>query len=233
MPDFSTLLGWIEDHKTAVDLVKWALLLVVAWLAGAFRYLRSLTRKPKASLNGTTSRCLVERFPQPEGQLDAIRASFLLEVGVINRTNEKLVVKDFSLAVRRRSFWRPWLPELSAVSLPERPRHEMGSGTKILKTWFSHFPDGIDRLTLTGIVEAKDFASGFLLFVSFTKGAWNPTIVEGRVRVLVRIFLTTGEILKVERLVKITSDKDQFERWVPGIINQISDETAWNVCTGP
>lgn len=60
MPDVPQYLVWIEGHKTTVELIKWVLLIGVALLAGAFRFLRGITQKPKVTVQATTSRCLIE-----------------------------------------------------------------------------------------------------------------------------------------------------------------------------
>lgn len=228
MPDLSPYLDWIEAHKTTVDLVKWGLLLFIAWIAGAFRFLRGLTRKPKAEIQAATSRCLIQEFSEFGGHTNVIRASFLLEVGITNPTNEKISVKKFYLSFPRQKFWRRWKPELHAISLPNRPRHEMGSGMKFLKCWFSNFPDDMKELTLSGDIEARTFHSGHLLFVSFTHGSWNPRVNGETVHVRTTVELTTGEIRSRAVPIKVTKSPEQFEKWVPGIIDQVGHQTAWN-----
>lgn len=228
MPDLSPYLDWIEAHKTTVDLVKWGALLFIAWLAGAFRLIRGITRKPKVEIQTATSRCLIQEFPEFRGHTNVMRVSFLLEVGITNPTNEKISVKNFYLSFHRQKFWRRWKPELHAISLPNRPRYEMGSGTKLLKCWFSNFPDGMKELTLSGDIDARAFSSGHLLFVSFTHGNWNPRIHKETIKVRTVVELTTGEIRSHIIPIKISKDPEQFEKWVPGIIDQVEHETAWN-----
>ena len=59
MPDLYSLPQWIEDHQATVDLLKWLALLVIAWAAGLFRYLRDLTRTPRLAVSEVVSRCLI------------------------------------------------------------------------------------------------------------------------------------------------------------------------------
>lgn len=228
MPDITPYLDWIEAHKTTVDLVKWGLLLFIAWTTGAFRFLRTLTRKPKVEINQNTSRCLIEEFSEFGDYSNAVRATFLVEVGITNPTNEKICIKSFYLAFPRHRVWNRWKPELHPISLPNRPRHEMGSGSKLLKCWFSHFPDELGHLTLSGDIGPREFHSGYLLFVSFTHNDWNPLFSSETINTRVSIVLTTGEIKSKTVPIKVRRDPQQFEQWVPGIIKQISHETSWN-----
>jgi len=228
MPDLSPYLDWIEAHKTTVDLVKWGLLLFIAWIAGAFRFLRGITRKPKVDIQAATSRCLIQEFPEFGGHANVTRASFLVEVGITNPTSESISVKSFYLSFHRQRFWHRWKPELHPISLPNRPRHEMGSGMKLLKCWFSNFPDDLKELTLSGDIEARAFSSAYLLFVSFTHGSWNPRISNETIGARVTVVLTTGEIRSRVVPIKVTKNPEQFEKWVPGIIDQVGHETAWN-----
>ncbi|WP_417070487.1 hypothetical protein [Niveibacterium terrae] len=194
LPDISTIVSWIEAHGKTVDLLKWFVLLLVAWLAGAFSFVRSKLRTPSATIEEATSRCLVEEFAEFQGHKNAVRATFLVEVGLLNPTSERVVVRHFSLAVQRRRVWRTWKPELVALSLPSRPRHQTGSGSKVLKNWFSNFDDGLQNLTLLGTVEPKELPSGFLLFVCFSVGGWAPRISGEHIKVKAKVHLTTGEI---------------------------------------
>lgn len=227
IPNLSVIIDWIESHEKTVDVLKWLVLLFLAWVAGAFRFLRAKFRTPSATLEEATSRCLVEEFAEFQGHQNAVRATFLIEVGVLNPTPERVVVQHFSLAIPRRKLWLRWRPELVALSLPNRPRHPMGSGQKLLKNWFSNFPDEFHDLTLNGGVESKEHHSGYLLFVCFAVGSHAPRIEGEYIRVKARAHLTTGEICSVSGRVAVTRDKEKFEQWVPGIISQINHESAW------
>lgn len=228
IPNLSVVIDWIESHEKTVDLLKWLVVLFLAWVAGAFRFLRAKFRKPSATLEETTSRCLVEEFAEFQGHKNAVRATFLIEVGVLNPTPERVIVQHFSLAILRRKLWRRWKPELVAISLPNRPRHQMGGGEKLLKNWFSNFPDEYRDLTLNGVIESKEHHSGYLLFVCFAEGTHAPPRIDGEhIRVKARAYLTTGEICSVSGRIGVTRDKEKFEQWVPGIISQINHGSAW------
>ncbi len=230
MPDLSSLaplVDWIESHEKTVDLLKWLALLLVAWAVGLFKFLRQKFRLPIATIEEHTSRCLIEEFDEFQGHTNVVRASFLIEAGLVNTTSEPVVIRHFSLAVRRRRPWRPWKPELIALSLPARPRHPTGSSVKLLKNWFSKFSDEFQDLTLHGEVDPKHHNSAYLLFVSFTPGNWSPKYDGEYVRVKILIHLTTGETRTAKGRVLITRNKEKFEEWVPGILEQVAHETAW------
>ena len=235
MPDISLLSqipDWIESHGKTVDLLKWALLLLLAWAVGAFKYLRQKLRQPIPLLEEVTSRCLVEEFDEFNGHRNAVRASFLLEVGLVNTTSESIVIRQFSLSVRRRKFWRSWKPGLSALSLPARPRHQTGASTKLLKNWFSNFQDEFPDLTLDGTVEPKHYNSGFLLFVCFATGDHVPRISDDYINVKAHVHLTTGETRTVQGKVRVLRDKEKFDQWVPGFVAQVSHDSAWGAIRG-
>jgi len=223
------VLSWIEQHDKTIELLKWVGLLLVAWAAGLFRYLRTLTRKPKALVSEVTSRCLIEEIDEHEGQRDVVRAALLLEVEVCNRSSEPVVVRTMEVRIRRLKPIRRWGPWLSAVSLPNRVHHQMGSGIKLMRNWFAIFPDGIETLTIRGRIAPKDAESGFILFVAFTHGNWNPRIREECVHVGIKVHLTTGEKLRATARIPVTRNTEFYEQMVPGILDQIRHPTAWNL----
>ncbi len=169
--EVSTLTEWLEQHNTTIDLLKWTVVLVVAWVVGAFRFIHGLTRKPKTALITQASRCLVEEFDELNGKRMVMRTAFLLDAEVTNPSNENVTIKGFKLSYRRNRFWFPQSNELFSLSLPARPRQEMGSAIKVSKVFFSTFDDGYDSLTMTGVLKPKDFQNAYILFVSFTWGS--------------------------------------------------------------
>ncbi len=227
LPDISAITDWIEAHGKTVDILKWLILLLVAWGTGLFRFIHSKLRTPRATIDESASRCLVEEFAEFQGYKNVVRATFLVEVGLLNLTSERIVVRHFSLAVLRRKAWRAWKPELVALSLPSRPRLQTGSGEKMLPSWFSNFQDDFHFLTLTGSVEPKELSSGFLLFVCFSGGNWTPRISDDHIKVKARVQLTTEETYSVSGRVKVVRDPAKFEQWVPGIIAHINHDSTW------
>src|SRR5437016_940596 len=108
MFDLNTAIDWIETHAATVSIVKWASVLLVAWATGLVRFIRNLTRKPQAQVSEVTSRCLVEEFDEIEGYRNAVRASFLPDIEVANRSTEEIVVRTLNLRVQRMSRFRNW-----------------------------------------------------------------------------------------------------------------------------
>lgn len=228
MFDPKATFDWIEKHPQTIEILKWTGLLVAAWLSGLVRLIYSRTRKPRAHISETTSRCLVEEFTEIEGYRNAMRVSYLLEIEVVNLSAEEIVVRTFNLAMRRRWWRRGPALKTSAVSLPNRVHHQMGHGVKLMRNWFSMFQDGRDDLTEMGSIAPRHASSGFALFVTFTYGNHNPAIVNGRIPVAVQVGLTTGKV-RATGDITVTKDAEFFERMVPGIREQISHPTAWNV----
>jgi hypothetical protein len=172
----NAVVNWIETHRETVEISKWAGLVLVAWLTGLFRLIRSRTGKPRASISEITSRCLVEEFAEFEGYRNVMRVSFLLEVEVVNLSAEEIVVRTFNLAIRRPWWRRGREVKTSAVSLPNRVHHQMGHGVKVMRNWFAMFQDGDGHLTEKGFIAPRHAASGFALFVTFTHGNLNPPL---------------------------------------------------------
>lgn len=225
----SPIVIWIEGHETTVDLLKWILLLIAAWLSGLFRFIRSLSRQPKVRVDSVTSRCYIEDISEEkEARPNSIRAAFLLEIEVVNLRNEPISVNALEIQVHKRRLLFRWTTPISAISLPNRVTHEMGHGIKILKNWFSRFSDNMDHLTLDGRIGPKDAESAYALFVSSTWGSWNPLIFKNHANVCAIVHLATGEKLKTFASIPVTTDADFFEKMVPGILNQIRHPTAWN-----
>ena len=228
MFNFNTIPNWIETHAATVGVLKWIGALGLAWASGLLRLVRNLTRKPKVKISTVASRCLIEEFDEIGVYRNAVRASFLLDIDVVNGGAEEIVVRTFNLQVRRKKGLRRWGPKVSAVSLPNRVRHKMGAGTKFMPNWFAHFPDGIERLTIDGPIGPRRARSGFALFVAFTHGDWNPSVVDECCEIRVEVGLTLGKVTGMAR-VPVTRRVEFFEEMVPGIREQIGDPTAWNL----
>lgn len=101
--------------------------------------------------------------------------------------------------------------------------------TKLLKNWFSNFPEGPDNLTLDARVDAKDFQSGFLLFVSASWGYMRPFTKDGAIPVTLYARLTTGEQLVAHSSVILMDDHAAFEAMVPGILDHVQNRSTWNI----
>jgi hypothetical protein len=227
--DPAPILNWVENHHTTVDLLKWAALLVAAWFAGAFRFLRRYTRKPRVQIQPIVSRCFIEKFKEFDGKPDCARVAFLVDTHVTNPSSEKVVIENFRASFFTQRFWSPWSRYLYPTTLPSRPTIELGGGGKVMPTWFSHFADGLAHQTIGASVEPKEAPCGYLLFVSFTYGSWNPRVSPKGVRLRVTVRFTTGPAATSAAWIPIMHDKEKFEKLVPGIFAQLGHESSWNI----
>lgn len=120
-------IDWIESHDHTVELIKWSILILVAWAAGLFRLIRAtvqrLTRRPRLIINTETSRCYVEtteRYTQKDESdhpiadyLNAMKVIYFLDVSALNPTLEKVTIRHFRLSYRTqrwedafKNWWR-------------------------------------------------------------------------------------------------------------------------------
>lgn len=225
----TSLVEWIEDHATTVDLLKWAIVGLIAWALGAFRFLREKLKRPRLEVELLTSRCFWQDLGVVDGNDNNARVVFLIEAGITNPTTEPIVIRDFTLRIKRQKSWFVRNYPLNPVTLPARVRHELGSITKLLKNWFSNFAEGPDNLTLNGRIEARDFQSGFLLFVSASWGYMQPLVKDGTIPVTLYARLTTGERLNVRTRITLTENQDYFSKMVPGILEYVENRNTWNI----
>ena len=219
---------WIEGHSTTVDLLKWTIVGLLAWILGVFRYLRAKLKRPKLEIESMTTRCIWRELGVIDGKDHHAQVIFLIEAGINNPTTDPIVVRDFTLQIRRFQRWRVKNHWLNAVTLPCRVRHAAGGVIKHLKNWFSNFSDSMDSLTLGGRIESRDFQSGFLLFVSVSYGFMRPYSADGKIPIELRARLTTGELLSVKADIVIVDDHTQFESMAPGLIAHAQDRRLWN-----
>jgi len=228
-PSPTPILNWLEDHRTAVDLAKWVLLLLAAWLGGVFRFFGRYTRRPRLKIKPIISRCFIEEFDEFNGRTDCARVAFLVDVWVINRSSEKIVIEDFRCSYVTNRFWLRWSRNLHPATLPNQPRVTMGGAAKLMPVWFSHFQEGPSHLTVEASIEPKEACGGYLLFVSFTYGSWNPRTSSKGLRLRVTGRFTTGARATSVAWIPKMQDKEKFEHLVPGIFDQLAHESSWNI----
>lgn len=223
------LVEWIEAHGTTVDLLKWAIVGVVAWALGIFRLLREKLKGPTLEIESLTSRCIWQELGVVDGNDHNTRVVFIIEAGINNPTTSPIVVRDFTLRVRRLRRWLVRNHVLNAVTLPSRVRHNIGDITRLLKNWFSNFAEGSENLTLDARIEPRDYQSGFLLFVSVSWGYMRPHIMNGAIPVRLYARLTTGETLIAKSNIVLMDDHEAFEAMVPGVLAHVQNRSTWNV----
>ncbi|MZH02992.1 MAG: hypothetical protein F3745_06260 [Nitrospinae bacterium] len=221
------LVTWIESHPTTIEVSKWVLLFIIAWLSGVFKLIRKYTKKSQLKIIDTASFCFVDDINEFQGHTNVVRVAFLIDVSVINPTNEKIVIESFSLRYLTKRYFKKYSNSLYSSTLPNRPRAEMGSGIKISKVFFTDFNDDSSKLTMDGVIGPKEFQNGYIFFVSTTWGSWNPRVLKKKIKVQVHARLTTGEICKDSFWIRVIKDKEFIEKWIPGIVKQIEHPGSW------
>jgi hypothetical protein len=225
----NNLIEWIEAHTTTIDLLKWIIVGLIAWALGVFRFLRTKLKRPRLEIESLTSRCIWQELGIIDGNDHNARVVFLIEAGINNPTADPIVVRDFTLKIKRLKNWPAQSPPLNAVTLPSRVRHNIGNVTKYLKNWFSNFSDGPESLTLGARIESRDCHSGFLLFVSASWGYLRPFVKDGTIPVKLYVRLTTGERLSARSNIVLMDDHLDFEAMVPGVLEHVQNRSTWNI----
>ena len=171
----SSLIIWIENHPATTEIIKGVILLLIAWGAGVFRLLGKFTKRGQLEIIDTASICFIEEKDEFEGHKNLVRVAYLINITMRNPSNEKVVVESFALSHLSTNKFKPYPKGIHSSTLPNRPRLEMGSGIKLCKVFFTNFSDDqSSNLTMNGVLAPKNFQSGYIYFVSFTWGTWNP-----------------------------------------------------------
>jgi len=225
----SNLVEWIESHATTIDVLKWVIVGLLAWVLGVFRFIRTKLKRPKLEIESFTSRCIWQELGIVDGNDHNARVVFLIEAGINNPTTDPIVVRDFTLKVKRLKGWPVRNHPLNAVTLPSRVRQNIGNITRFLKNWFSNFSEGPESLTVSARIESRDYQSGFVLFVSASWGYMRPFIKAGAIPVELNARLTTGERLTARADIAIMDDHAAFEEMVPGILDHVQNRNTWNI----
>jgi len=225
----NNLVEWIEAHATTIDVLKWIIVGLLAWGLGVFRFIRTKLKRPKLEIESFTSRCIWQELGVVDGNDHNARVVFLIEAGINNPTTDPIVVRDFTLKIKRLKSWPVRNHPLNAVTLPSRVRHNIGNVTRFMKNWFSNFPEGPENLTLGARIESRDHQSGFLLFVSASWGYMRPFVRAGTIPVELNARLTTGESLTARSNIAIMDDHAAFEEMVPGLLDHVQHRSTWNI----
>jgi len=225
----TSVVSWVELHPVTVEVALFAMAVAFAWFAGLFKLVRSYTRQSKLHLVKEASLVFLEDVVDEKEKRTCIRAAFILHAAVTNRTAEKIVVDTFGMSYRAVNRWLRFRRNLLRVAFPSRPRKSVGKGIKPLGVWFTQFlGEDLGIKEVTGVIEPKEYAAGYLLFVSYTWGDWNPLVESGRLKVWLRCHLTTGECLRSSALIRIERDRKYVEEMVPGLSEHIAHESTWN-----
>ena len=226
MDDFLT---WLEAHKVTVGIIQWAILLILAWLSGLFRIIRKYTIKPKLEIVPTASVVFIENIEEQGSYRNLVRASFIINAGLINRINERIVLDKCYLSFETEKFWRRYKQKLLRIAFPARPRKVIGTGIKYMGVFFTEYlEEEGKREVITGELDPKDMCGGYLLFVSFTYGNWNPKIKNERIRVKLNGILTSGDKISSKASLRIEQSRDIIEELVPGLLEHVAHESTWS-----
>lgn len=228
VPASAEVFTWIESHRVTVGLAQSLALFLLAWLAGAFRLLQSLTRKPSIRIGDSASFVFIES-PSIEGKDNALRVAYIINSSLVNSSTERIVLDQFSLSYQTINPFRSFKQRLVRIAFPIRPRKRLGSGLKMMGVWFTNFPGEECALPpALGALEPKDMESGYLLFASFTWGSWNPVVADGQIRVKLKAHLTSGEVLVSTASLGVIYELEIAHEFCPGIIEHLAHESTWN-----
>lgn len=223
------IVTWIENHEITVGLLRDAVLVFFAWLSGAFVYFRRFRDEPHLRIVETASFVIVERVPATAERPEAMRTSFILNVSLVNSSNEKVVLDHFELSYQAHSFLRSYRQRLLRIAFPSRPRKRVGEGVKYMGVWFTEYPqDDLKMDVIDGKLESKDQCSGFLLFTSYTYGSWNPWITDGEIRIRLNASLTSRQRLSTKAKVRVSEDMQFADDFSPGLGAHVAHASTWN-----
>lgn len=227
------LLQWIESHPQAVELLKWLSIALLAWLTGMFRWILIKLRPPYLEIIPQASCVFFEELGNFNGNANTCRSSFIIHASIVNRSTERIVVDRFKLGYQSFNFFISMRQKLLRIAFPSWPRKKLGEGYKYMGVFFTKYGDEQDSiLSVSGTIESRELASGYLLFVSATHGSWNPKVCNSTVKVRLSCKLTTGETLNSISKLRVTTDRDFVEDTCPGLINHVADESTWNHSIG-
>ena len=133
------IVTWIESHPISIDIVKWLALIALAWFAGVFRFLKSYSKRPSLSIVSEASLCFLEKMDSFQGCNNVSRAAYMIDLTIRNPTSERIVIESFFMSYVIDKPLRFLSHTYHPVSMPSRPRKEMGSSTKVSKVFFFKF----------------------------------------------------------------------------------------------
>lgn len=230
METLSNVIGWIESHGTTVGLFQWAIVILAAWLLGAFRFLRAILKRPSVEIEPLSSRCVLRNIGKVDEAEDNVQAILLLEVGINNPTADVISVREFTLSVEPIARLRSkHLLKLHPTTIPCRVSQTVGGYTKLLKNWFSNYSDGRSELTISGKIEPREYVSGFLLFIYVGWGSFAPYVKNEKVSVTISARLTTGEKISARSNVIVYRNPLDMEGMVPGILDHAMQRSTWTI----
>lgn len=214
----NSLVAWIESHRMSVELIKWIILILGAWLLGIFRIIRKYSQRPSLSLFESDGFCFIEDY-QKEG-IPAKKAAFIVNPCIKNPSDYADEIDYITIGYKCKNKKMSLRQNLLPISFPAPPRCQFGSSLKYLPVYLTNFKEhaGVDS-----IIQARRKKSGYVLFAAKTYGDWAADHDE-YIDILLEVFLVSGGAIKCKDKLKVISSKEVLENFCPGIYEVITVE---------
>lgn len=158
---FENQLAWLELHNTTIDLLKWLIILLIAWFSGFIKLIYKYTKKPKSVIIPSASIIYFESILEKDNIKNAVRCSYILNVKVTNLSKEKIFVDHFHISYKNYSLKRSMKQKLLRIPFPNRPRKILGDIEKLLSVFFTNYPvEKYDMVPANGILETNESQGG-------------------------------------------------------------------------
>lgn len=222
---FTASIGWIETHEHTVDLLKWIVAGLAAWLLGVFRAIRAWALRPSISITEAYSHCFSEQHTKLDNHRDVTLFAFVLDAVIMNPTASKIGVQTFELQIRRRELWKRWTSPITAIGFPTMPRTPMPDGAiKVVPVWLTSF-EGYDSSLSLRDIAGQNSAAGLVFFALAMPDSSIVSDEQCTLKLSVR--LATGERRSVVMKIKSENGLDKLERMVPSSANYVRHKSVW------
>ncbi|WP_353402515.1 hypothetical protein [Duganella hordei] len=222
---FTASIGWIEAHEHTVDLFKWIVAGLAAWLLGVFRAIRAWALRPSISITETYSHCFTEQHAELDTYSDVTLFAFVLDAVVMNPTTSKVGVQTFELEIRRRGLWKRWTSPITAIGFPTMPRTPMpNDAIKVVPIWLTTF-EGYDSSLSLRDIDGQNSAAGLIFFALVMPD--SSIVSDEKCTLKLSVRLATGERRSVVTKIKFENGLDKLERMVPSSIKYVRHKSVW------
>lgn len=215
------IIEYLETHPQFINLVIFLISLLVAWLSGALRAIKSIANKLdnrlRISLQPSSSHITILREFR-HNDYKAQRFAFWLSLQIMNPSEKIQTITQFTLQFR--TVKRHWSKQLLPITFPNIPRIKIGENIKYLPVYFTHFVEIENILgkefTPTGSLKPGDLQTGYLLFIEEFYGDWLPNITRNGVKIKVRCQDLRGKCYKNIGWARSLSEEKTYEI-IPGL----------------
>lgn len=227
------ILKFIEHHPHTMTMMMWLITTLVLWFGGVSAFFKRFRAQPKLEIQESASWVYIKKLSEYREHTDVVIAGFVLYVILINASNEKIVLRNFSLSFNNLSESSKKMKgiKIRRIPFPATPRLNIGKIKMPQPVWYttSHGDDldGISSSGAQGILEPKDKDVGYLLFASSTWGSYNPYVLNGFVHGTLAATLTSGKKLICKFKIRVNEDKKAIEDFCPKFCAHAEDETSW------